>query len=133
MLRANVAGMEEQMRRFLDFDAVRTPAVLVNNFDWMSRFSYLEFLRDVGKHFPVNVMLAKDSVKARLERHRQRTELHRVQLHAVAGLRFRPSARALRLPIASRRQRSVGQHHGRHRSGPADARRAAVTASPARC
>ncbi len=42
--------------------------MLVNNFDWMSKFSYLEFLRDVGKHFPVNVMLAKDSVKSRLER-----------------------------------------------------------------
>ena len=42
--------------------------MLVNNYDWMSRFSYLEFLRDVGKNFPVNVMLAKDSVKSRLER-----------------------------------------------------------------
>ena len=44
-----------------------TAAVLVNNFDWMQKFSYLEFLRDVGKNFPVNVMLAKDSVKARLD------------------------------------------------------------------
>ena len=42
--------------------------MLVNNYDWMSRFSFLDFLRDVGKHFPVNVMLAKDSVKSRLER-----------------------------------------------------------------
>ena len=41
---------------------------LLNNFDWMRGFSYLDFLRDVGKHFPVNVMLAKDSVKGRLER-----------------------------------------------------------------
>jgi len=40
----------------------------VNNYDWMGRFGYLEFLRDIGKHFPVNVMLAKDSVKARIER-----------------------------------------------------------------
>jgi tyrosyl-tRNA synthetase len=40
----------------------------VNNYDWMGRFGYLEFLRDVGKHFPVNVMLAKDSVRARLDR-----------------------------------------------------------------
>ena len=42
--------------------------MLVNNYDWMGRFGYLEFLRDVGKHFPVNVMLAKDSVRSRLER-----------------------------------------------------------------
>ena len=49
-------------------------------------FSYLDFLRDVGKHFPVNVMLAKDSVKSRLERADGGHELHRVQLHAAAGL-----------------------------------------------
>src|SRR5689334_7275362 len=64
----NVAGMREQMRRFLDFDAPRNGAQLVNNFDWIGPFSYLEFLRDVGKNFPVNVMLAKDSVKSRLGR-----------------------------------------------------------------
>jgi tyrosyl-tRNA synthetase len=68
VLRANVAAMEAQMRMILDFDSAKNPAILANNFDWMSRFSYLDFLRDVGKHFPVNVMLAKDSVKGRLER-----------------------------------------------------------------
>ena len=68
VLRANVAGMERQMRRLLDFDAQSGSARLVNNYDWMSQFGYLEFLRDVGKNFPVNVMLAKDSVKNRLER-----------------------------------------------------------------
>ena len=56
------------MQRFLDFDCGDASAVLVNNFDWMSSFSYLDFLRDIGKNFPVNVMLAKDSVKSRLER-----------------------------------------------------------------
>ena len=64
----NVAGMETQLRRFLDFDCGGNSALLVNNYDWMGRFGYLEFLRDVGKHFPVNVMLAKDSVRSRLER-----------------------------------------------------------------
>ncbi len=52
----------------MDFDAGPNAAVLVNNFDWIGPFSYLEFLRDVGKNFPVNVMLAKDSVKSRLGR-----------------------------------------------------------------
>lgn len=66
-LEHNVAGMAAQMRRFLDFDGSANSAQLLNNFDWMRKFSYLDFLRDVGKHFPVNVMLAKDSVKARLE------------------------------------------------------------------
>jgi tyrosyl-tRNA synthetase len=65
-LRANVVGIERQMRQFLDFDCGETSALLVNNFDWMRKFSYLDFLRDVGKNFPVNVMLAKDSVKSRL-------------------------------------------------------------------
>lgn len=74
VLRTNVAAMECQMRQFLDFGdraesaVAANDAVLVNNFDWMNRFSYLDFLRDVGKNFPVNVMLAKDSVRSRLER-----------------------------------------------------------------
>jgi tyrosyl-tRNA synthetase len=65
-LLANVAGMERQMRHFLDFG--RDQAILVNNADWLGPMSYIEFLRDVGKNFPVNVMMAKDSIKNRLER-----------------------------------------------------------------
>jgi tyrosyl-tRNA synthetase len=67
-LRANVEGMREQIRSFLNFDGGATSALLVNNYDWVAPWSYLEFLRDIGKMFPVNVMLAKDSVKSRLER-----------------------------------------------------------------
>ena len=68
ILRKNVAGMEQQLRRFLDFDCGDQSALLLNNYDWMGKFGYLEFLRDIGKHFPVNVMMTKDSVKSRLER-----------------------------------------------------------------
>jgi len=68
VLRANVARMATQLQCFLDFDCGSNSALLVNNYDWMGRFGFLEFLRDIGKHFPVNVMLSKDSVKARLER-----------------------------------------------------------------
>ena len=67
ILQHNVASIETQMRRFLQFDGPNA-AVLVNNYDWMRSFSFLDFLRDVGKNFPVNVMLGKDSVKSRLER-----------------------------------------------------------------
>ncbi|MGD9722267.1 MAG: tyrosine--tRNA ligase [Pirellulales bacterium] len=67
-LGANVGALKKQMELVLDFGDAEHPAKLVNNYDWMSRFTYLEFLRDIGKHFPVNVMMAKDSVKARLER-----------------------------------------------------------------
>ena len=66
-LRANVEGIGKQLEQFLDFGG-SNPALLLNNFDWMGKFSYLDFLRDVGKHFPVNVMLAKDSVASRIER-----------------------------------------------------------------
>ena len=55
-------------KRFLDFDCGENSALLVNNYDWMSRFTMLDFLREIGKHFPVNVMLTKDSVKERLDR-----------------------------------------------------------------
>ncbi|MFN3192651.1 MAG: tyrosine--tRNA ligase [Aureliella sp.] len=65
ILSDNVAGLKEQMSRYLDFDG-ENGALLVNNLDWMGPWSYIEFLRDVGKNFPVNVMLAKDSVKSRL-------------------------------------------------------------------
>jgi len=65
-LDANLAGIEVQMRHVLDFECGDNSAILVNNNDWMSKFSYIKFLRDVGKNFPVNVMLGKDSVKSRL-------------------------------------------------------------------
>lgn len=67
-LERNVNGMAEQMQSFLDFECGDSSAVLVNNYDWMSGFSFLNFLRDVGKNSPVNVMLAKDSVKSRIGR-----------------------------------------------------------------
>lgn len=66
-LEHNVAGIGRQLRDLLDFDGP-AGAIMLNNHDWMRDFSYLEFLRDVGKHFPVNMMLAKDSVKGRIER-----------------------------------------------------------------
>jgi len=67
ILRHNVSSVETQMRQFLDFEGP-SGAVVVNNFDWMQAFSFLDFLRDVGKNVPVSVMLGKDSVKSRLER-----------------------------------------------------------------
>ena len=63
----NVAAIRRQLARFLDFDAASNPARLVNNAEWLAKLGAIEFMRDVGKHFTVNVMLAKDSVKRRLE------------------------------------------------------------------
>ena len=66
-LAQNVAGMRRQMEQFLDFSGSNA-AKIVNNFDWMESFSFLDFLRDVGKNVTVNVMLSKDSIKGRIER-----------------------------------------------------------------
>ncbi|RZJ69156.1 tyrosine--tRNA ligase [Flavobacterium sp.] len=66
-LAKNVAGIKSVLSRFLDFDASDAQApVLVNNYDWMKEFSFLDFVRDVGKRITVNYMMAKDSVKKRL-------------------------------------------------------------------
>ena len=64
-LEANLAGIRSQLERFLDFDGPNA-AVMVNNLDWLSEISMIEFLRDVGKHFTIPYMLAKDSVQSRL-------------------------------------------------------------------
>jgi tyrosyl-tRNA synthetase len=66
-LNKNVAGIRAQLEKFLDFSAADNAAVLVNNYDWMKDYSFLEFIRDVGKHLTVSYMMAKDSVKNRLE------------------------------------------------------------------
>ncbi len=62
-----VSRIRKQVSAFLDFDAKTNPALVVNNLDWTSPLSAIEFLRDIGKHFSVNQMLAKDSVSSRLE------------------------------------------------------------------
>ena len=66
-LRYNEAAIQKQLSHFLTFDeATKNAAVLVNNYDWMKEFSFLAFIRDVGKHISINYMMAKDSVKNRI-------------------------------------------------------------------
>ena len=65
-LRHNQECIKKQLSKFLDFDSKeKNAAVMVNNYDWMSKFSFLDFIRDIGKHITVNYMMAKDSVKKR--------------------------------------------------------------------
>lgn len=66
VIRENVEAQKKQFQRILKFDGAN-PATMVNNYDWMGKFSFLEFLRDVGKKFRISEMIAKDSVKKRLE------------------------------------------------------------------
>jgi tyrosyl-tRNA synthetase len=63
----NVRGIRAQLARFLDFDTKTNPARLLNNADWLTKLGAIEFMRDVGKHFTVNAMLAKESVRRRTE------------------------------------------------------------------
>jgi tyrosyl-tRNA synthetase len=63
----NLQGIKAQLAHFLDFDSPSNPARIVNNADWLTKLNLIEFLRDIGKHFTVNYMLAKESVKRRLE------------------------------------------------------------------
>jgi tyrosyl-tRNA synthetase len=67
-LRKNQEGIKKQLSKFLDFGSkARNSAELVNNYDWMKEFTFLEFIRDIGKHITVNYMMAKDSVKKRID------------------------------------------------------------------
>ena len=67
-VQANVEAVKGQLARFLDFEVKGNTAKIINNADWLLKISMMEFLRDVGKHFTVNYMTAKDSVKTRLQR-----------------------------------------------------------------
>jgi tyrosyl-tRNA synthetase len=67
VLRHNQECIKKQLEKFLDFTTGANPAEMVNNYDWMKDFSFLNFLREVGKHITVNYMVAKDSVKKRME------------------------------------------------------------------
>lgn len=66
-LNHNLSCQQKQLERFLDFDCGENSAEIVNNYDWFKDISFLDFIRDVGKHITVNYMMAKDSVKKRLE------------------------------------------------------------------
>jgi tyrosyl-tRNA synthetase len=67
VLNHNVKCLEKQLRKFLDFNTGANSAEMVNNYDWFKNFTFLDFIRDVGKHLTVNYMMAKDSVRKRLE------------------------------------------------------------------
>ena len=66
VLQKNLAGIRAQLARFLDFDAKDNAALLINNADWLEEINAIDFMRDVGKHFSVNYMLAKESVRSRM-------------------------------------------------------------------
>ena len=67
VLRYNQECQQKQLEKFLDFNCGKNSALIVNNYSWFKNFTFLDFIRDVGKHISINYMMAKDSVKSRLE------------------------------------------------------------------
>lgn len=84
-LQHNVECVKKQLKRFLDFNDGINGAEMVNNYDWFKEFSFLDFIRDVGKHISVNYMMAKDSVKKQTG---NRNEFYRVFLSTCSRVRF---------------------------------------------
>ena len=114
-----VEKVHRQIEPFLDFEGANA-ATMVNNYDWTASLSTIDFLRDIGKHFPVNRMLARDVVQ---EPPRGRHQLHRVQLRAAAVDGLPQPLPRPRRDAAVRRQRPVGQPHRRRRADPTRRRR----------
>ncbi len=84
LLNHNLECQKKQLAKFLDFDSnVENAAELVNNYDWFKEFSFLDFLRDAGKHITLNYMMAKDSVRKRLETGISFTEFSYQLIHAL--------------------------------------------------
>ena len=120
----NAAGLKAQLARFLDFEGPAAARVM-NNADWLRPLGLMEFLRDTGKHFTLNYMMQKESVKSRMETGISFTEFSYMLIQAYD---FWHLFRAEQLRAADGRQRPVGQHHGGDRADrPAGAGRRART------
>ena len=109
-----------QLERFVDFDSSPTGAIVENNLEWTGAMSAIELLRDVGKHFSVNVMLDRDTIRRRLEGEGiSYTEFSYMLLQANDYVELHQRHR---LRAADRRIRPVGQHHRRRPIGAPEAR-----------
>ena len=89
VVEAFTAGIRRQLEQYLDFSTQLNPARVVNNYEWLSQLELIPFLRDVGKHFPIGAMLAKDSVKSRLEAGISFTEFSYMILQAYDFLQLK--------------------------------------------
>ena len=107
IIRENARAVGAQLARFVDFTG-DTAAVMVNNADWTTPVSYLDFLRDIGKHFTVNYMIGQGIRPPAPGGSGARHFLHRIQLHAASGFRFSTASPSPRLHHAGRRHDQWG-------------------------
>ena len=115
-VKKNAKGIKRQLSQYLDFQEDKT--LLLNNADWLVPLNYIEFLRDIGRHFSVNRMLTAESYRSRLETGLNFVEFNYMLLQAYDFLHLYRTG--VRTPDG--RERSVGKHRGRRRSHPAGGR-----------
>lgn len=109
-LTRNVAGVKKQLEKFLDFDtSLPNPAEMANNYDWFKNVSFLHFIRDAGKHITVNYMMAKDSVKKRLDGDTGMS-FTEFTYQLIQGYDFYHLYTNKKLQTADGRQRSMGEY-----------------------
>jgi tyrosyl-tRNA synthetase len=113
VLERNIASVKEQLKRLLDFEAKTNPARLVDNASWTAVFRSSIFCATSGSIFRSTRWWPRKHPRPH-GRPRGRHQLHRIQLHVAAGVRFFGAVRETWLRTADWRQRSMGQHHGRH-------------------
>ncbi len=113
-IESNIASIKRVFSNYLTYGDGPKDALMINNAEWLRSINYLEFLRDVGRHFSVNRMLSFDSVKTRLDREQSLSFLE-FNYMILQAYDFVELAQALRLPSADGRFGPVGQHRQRHR------------------
>ena len=130
IINQNLVGIRAIFAKFLKFEDAGGNAIMANNADWLNTLNYIDFLRDVGRHFSVNRMLSFE-LGEDAARPAAGAVVPRIQLHDPAGLRLRRAEQAHRLRAADGRLRPMGQHRQRHRPRPPHVERAAVRADRA--
>ena len=118
LLRKNQEGLKRQLAKFLDFKSdMPNKAVMVNNYDWMKEYSFLGFIREIGKHITVNYMMSKDSVKKRLgSEAKEGMSFTEFSYQLVQGTDFLHLYNKLWLQASDGRFRPMGQYCYRHRT-----------------
>ncbi len=121
-LRHNQEAIKRQLAKLLDFESdAPNAAVMVNNYDWMKEFSFLDFIRDIGKVHYGQLHDGQGFGQEAFQRRGRRHVVHRIHLPARAGLRLSAPLPGHELQNPARRCRPVGQHHHGHRAHPPQA------------
>jgi len=110
----NIASVKVQLAKLLDFETKQIPARLVDNASWTAGVSYLDFLRDIGKHFSVNQMVAKESVRARMEDREVGISYTEFSIHAAQAFDFYHSGMSLIACFKLGGSDQWGQYYSRH-------------------